>query len=513
MGYYLAKLPVVQYFSAMSRLLDTKEKKRSDHGPDSETGSVPCKLSQLREACTKGVPDAREIFQEANVLQILLLMASWSFVSDARAVFVDYGLGYNGVYHSNIFRTVTDEQAEFTNRYEADFSIQQGGANLAATSYTFLSYRDYVNKTRSNQVFLTNLSQATWFVRPGSLAWQFEDYYTQQAVDSRRPGTPDNVQGTNVFQTGPDFSFRLNSQDSIGVELRYGNYYYADSPFGNQRYGGVLQWLHLLTPNLNFSVDLLGTSVDYDDDSRPRDFNRYDLLWRGEATRGRNVYYLETGVTRIERTDQKEFTGFVADVAWDRVISSVSQITLSLGANYSDTGRDIRQGAVAAAGFGGSLGGPALTGIGLGATAGGGPVPAGTFVTNEIFYSEHADLAYFYTDAPLGGSLRVFGRKDNFESATTPDRELYGAFVNLRYNLTATVQTFLFVDYSRTKYAQIGRQDDDIDVRLTLDYLMSPKWTLNIGTAWTQRTSTDPRDEFDDLQAFVGLRYYSIPGL
>ncbi|MGH8602295.1 MAG: outer membrane beta-barrel protein [Gammaproteobacteria bacterium] len=442
-----------------------------------------------------------------------MAVSPWSFVPDARAFVVDYGVGYTGIYDSNIFRAPTDEQAEFTNRYNANLSIEQAGANLIATSYSFLSYQDYVNETRSNQVFLTNLSQATWFVRPGSMAWQFEDYYTQLAVDSTQPGTPNNVQGTNVFQTGPDFAFRLGTQDSIDVELRYGNYYYADSALGNQRYSGLLQWSHLLTPNLNFSVDLLGTSVDYDDDLAARDFNRYDLFWRGEATRGWNVFYLDAGVTRIEPTDREEFTGFFADVAWNRVISSVSQITLSLGANYTDTGRDIRQGAaVAAAGFGGGLlGAPAVPGVGLGATGGGGTVLANTFVTNEIFYSEHADLAYFYTDAPLGGSLRVSGRKDEFEG-TVPDREFYGTLLNLRYNLTATLQTLLFFEYTRTKYEQIERQDDDIDVRLTLDYLMSPKWTLNIGTAWIQRTSTDPINEFDDLQAFVGLRYYSIPG-
>lgn len=271
-----------------------------------------------------------------------------------------------------------------------------------------------------------------------------------------------------------------------------------------------MQWLHLLTPNLNFSVNLLGTSVDYDDDIAASDFNRFDLFWRGQATRGWNTFYVETGATRIERTDRDELTGFIGSFAWDRVISSVSQMALSLGAGYSDTGRDIRQGAVATAGFGG-LGTPAFTGIGLGATGGGGTVPFDTFVTGDIFYSEHADLAYFYTDTPLGGSLRVFGRKDDFEGATV-DRELYGTLVNLSYNVTATVQTFLFIEYIRTKYGQIGRQDDDIDVRLTVEYLMSPKWTLNIGTGWSERTSTDPINEFDDLQAFVGLRYYSIPG-
>jgi len=440
----------------------------------------------------------------------MVVLSSWSFVPDARGVVVDYGVGYNGVYDSNIFRAPTDEQAEFTNRYDANLSIQQGGANLTATSYSFLSYQDYVNETRSNQVFLTNLSQATWLVRPGSMAWQFEDYYTQQAVDSAQPETPDNVQGTNIFQTGPDVAFRLGTQDSIGVELRYGNYYYADSALGNQRYGGALQWLHLLTPNLNSSVNLLGTSVDYDDDIAASDFDRFDLFWRGQATRGWNTFYVETGATRIERTDRDELTGFIGGFAWDRVISSVSQMALSLGASYSDTGRDIRQGAVATAGFGG-LGTPAFTGIGLGVTGEGGTVPFDTFVTGDIFYSEHADLSYFYTDTPLGGSLRVFGRKDDFEGATV-DRKLYGTLANLRYNITATVYTFLFMGYTRREYEQLGRQDDDIDVRLTVEYLMSPKWTLNIGTGWSERTSTDPSNEFDDLQAFVGLRYYSSPG-
>jgi len=238
-----------------------------------------------------------------------MVVSSWSFVPDARGVVVDYGVGYNGVYDGNIFQAPTDEQAEFTNRYDANLSIQQEGADLTATSYSFLSYQDYVNETRSNQVFLTNLSQATWFVRPGSMAWQFEEYYTQRAVDSTQPETPNNVQGTNVFQTGPDVAFRLGTQDSIGVELRYGNYYYADSPIGNQRYGGALQWLHLLTPNLNFSVNLLGTSVDYDDDIAASDFNRFDLFWRGQATRGWNTFYVETGATRIERTDRDDLTG------------------------------------------------------------------------------------------------------------------------------------------------------------------------------------------------------------
>lgn len=444
-----------------------------------------------------------------KVLLLLLAVSSSNFVSDANGVVVEYGVGYTGVYDSNIFRAPTDEQAEFTNRYDADLSIEQGGANLIATSYSFLSYQDYVNETRSNQVFSTNLSQATWFVRPGSMAWQFEDYYTQQAMDSTRPGTPNNVQGTNVFQTGPDFSFRLGPQASIDVELRYGNYYYADSALGNQRYSGTLEWLYLLTPNLNFSVDFLGTSVDYDDDLAASDFNRYDLLWRGDATKGRNIFYLETGVTRIEPTDREEFTGFSADFGWGRVISSVSQITLSLGANYTDTGRDIRQGAVAAAGFGGGLGAP--PGIGPGAPGGGGTVPTGTFVTRDIYYSQRIDLAYFYTDAPLGGSLRVSGQKADFEGPT-PDRELYATLLNLSYSVTATVLTSLFIEYSHTKYEQTARQDDDIDVRLTLDYLMSPKWTLSVGTAWSERTSTDPANEFDNLQAFVGLRYYSIPG-
>lgn len=442
---------------------------------------------------------------------LLVAVSSWCFMPDAMGVVVDYGVGYSGIYDSNIFRAPSDEQAEFTNRYDANLSIQHGGANLTATNYSFLSYQDYVNETRSNQVFLTNLSQATWLVRPGAMAWQFEDYYTQQAVDSTQPGTPENVQGTNIFQTGPDFAFLLNNQDSIGVELRYGNYYFADSPFGNQRYGGALQWLHLLTPNLNFSVNLLGASVDYDDDIAATDFDRYDLFWRGQATRGWNTFFVETGATRIERTDRDELTGFIGGLAWDRVISSVSQMALSVGAGYSDTGRDIRQGAVATAGFGG-LGAPAFTGIRFGGAGGATTVPFDTFVTGDIFYSEHADLAYLYASAPVAGSARVFGRKDDFED-TAIDRELYGTLLNLRYDITATVYTFLLFEYIRTEYEQLEREDDDIDVRLTVEYLMSPKWTLNIGTAWGQRTSSDPTNEFDDVQAFIGLRYYSIPAL
>lgn len=455
-------------------------------------------------------------WDSATTTQALFFVALlWA--PHTRGAYIDYGVGYNGLYSTNTFRAAVDEQEEFTNRYDARLAIDEQSASLAARSLSSIAYHDYVNKTRSNRFYFTELAQATWFLRPGSMAWQFEDFFTQQVVDSTLPLTPGNVQDTNVFQTGPDFAFRLGSQDSLGAELRYGNYYYGVSAFGNQRYGGALRWLHLLTPNLNFSANLLGTSVDYEDDQAARDFNRFDLFWRGQALRGWNTVYVETGVTRIEQTDGDDRTGLFGGFAWDRVINSVSQLRSSFTAGFTDTGRDIREGAVATllGGVVGGFGAPGLRGPGFGATGiGGSAVPFDTFLTGQIFYSEQADFAYLYTGTPLAGTLRVFGRKDDFDEPTV-DRTLYGTLLNLRYDVTATVETFLFMRYARTEYDQLGQQagrsDDNIEVGLTAYYLISPKLTFNIGTAWSERISTDPANEYDDFRAFIGLRYDSVP--
>lgn len=406
-----------------------------------------------------------------------------------------FGFGYTAEYSTNIARSPTDEQDEWTHSGLAGFTLLELTPDLGARVRAIGEYRHYAFDTFEDEAVGTVDGLIVWNIAPQQLTWTIEDAYRQVQVDPTQPNTPANRSASNAFSTGPDAYVRITSLDTLQVGGRYGSVWVADSTVDSASVIGYAGWLHTWTPTTTMSLNYLNGRVDNEDETVFPDYTRQDGYLGLVRRQAVSELTLNVGITRIEPDGQPDKTGDLLNLTWLARLSSVSTIGITAHKGFTDTATGLLNAA------------RQFTEPSEIATT---PSALGVVVSSDLFYERSIDATYNYTGSRFGWNVSGFWRELDFETQTE-DREERGGGLQLRHSLTPDLDASLLGGMQRTEFYETGRIDNDRAYGARLTYRASLHTTIGFDVGHVSRDSSDPNASYDENRAMLSIYYNTNP--
>lgn len=415
------------------------------------------------------------------------LVFIWAIVilslGDAVALRLDYGTSATMSYSDNINQASENKQEEWVGSGNIGVTVDQESGPIIIDANAFLRYEDFVNDTFSDRFLFSLNNQAEWRITPERFSWTLEDYYTQVSVDAVDPATPDNTQNTNAFSTGPNLVLRLSPRNKLEAGLRYEDIYFEDSDADNIRYSVFASWLLTLTSTREFSVNLSGEKVDFDDEELNDNFTREDYSFAFATRYPRYAFRVELGGTHIQ-SNSDSTTGYLANAAYTWNLTSLSTVAISVGSQLTDTSRNLLQENAI-------------------------PIQDDLQteqVSSDVFREEEVTVAFTKEGDPLRGELDATWIDRDYKRAPL-DRVIERVAGNIEYNLTATLVGKIFGDYVRTREITTRRLNNDHSIGAGLIYLIRRNLRLEMIAQYYSRNSNVADGSFHEISGLLGIVY------
>ena len=137
------------------------------------------------------------------------LVASVGVSAPAAAVRIDYSFGVAVEHSDNIARTEFDRVDDTVVVPSVQFEIEQEGARVRANAAGNVEYRNYLGDEFGDETRANVAAVVEWEMNPDRLRWLAEESASVQPVSAFAPETPDKLQKTNEFTTGPNARWTL----------------------------------------------------------------------------------------------------------------------------------------------------------------------------------------------------------------------------------------------------------------------------------------------------------------
>lgn len=410
---------------------------------------------------------------------------------------VDWALGLGLEYSDNIARTAGDERSDVILVPHAEFSVREQGTRVQLDAVGHVEYRHYLDNTFGDELRAELAGRANFVISPERLAWTVEDYLAQEPIDVFAADRPDNTQRVNVFVTGPTARFRLAPATFLQAEARYIDTWAEETEFfDGHRYAAALRFLRETSEISRFALNAEAQRARFESDTAfTPDYDRYDVYARYEREGARLTLRGNLGWTwlEFEGRDDVGAPNALVEARWE--LTPVSTIDATLAQRYTDTAQDIVS---------------ATPAVRL-AT----PLPLTdarrTTVTADVFEERRAEAGWSRQGDRLFMRVGAFYREQDYENLGELDAESVGASFDVAWRLSArqTLSGFAFVD--DRDFTTIDRDDRDRVVGVRWRWQWLERVWLGAELAHTDRRSSDPLQEFDELRALVTITYTRNP--
>ncbi len=427
--------------------------------------------------------------------------ALMGFSIRAQAAHIEYGVGYNGIYTNNIYRSPTDKQNEYINIFRGLFSYQKHGRRLDTHLDLEAMGRVFTLGTYGNDVLFGVNSLTHYVVLPKVFSLSERDIFTQAPIDPRFVMTPTNLQNTNAFSAGPNFSWYVDPIDAFKVNLRYRNFYYQKEPStypptystSNYRWVAETRFVHAFTRFTKASINYVPSEVIYRNTLVNPDYRRQDVFL-GVDTRIDNLgLSAQGGRTQIEQTGTAHtLSGTLARIALTDTLGRRSRVVMAADRSYGDAGRYAL------------LEAPAQNLIVPVATN------PGQIVGGGLYYGRMANLSYDYRRSYGVDRISAFWQHLHYLTATL-SQQLEGGVFNLGYDASNRVTESVFGDYVKIHYLNYNVDTRDFGGGLRLRYRLSPDLSVSLEGMYDRGISTDPILSYTEWRAIVGVSYLTNP--
>jgi hypothetical protein len=435
----------------------------------------------------------------------LSLLAAGLLMQFAHAGEFAYGIGYVGEYSDNIRRVPVNPESEKISSTLMGIAYRENAPAFDAFLQAQAQSNHYRNDTYPDGPIYYADSSLFWRILPQQFTWFFIDRYDQVLGDPRRPNTPDNRIGTNVFYTGPDLLMRLGQVNTLVLGLRYGNTAYSDVlPGGadprNNRYGAVARWQYAANTEMTYSLNYETEILKYDNEIRYGNLSRQDIFVQFDKRQTRARFLLDLGATRLDRdlagVSTPESTGPLARLTWTQQLASATSAGVRLASEYLNVGRALLTTATS----------PTPTDGGFPAT------PVAGEPTTDYFYSKRAEVYYNRGDGNFDLNARINFSDIDYEIAPL-DRKESGGRLDVTYKPSGLLSATLYGSHLNVQYLSPPAPRDDRNnvIGLSFSYRINMKLCASLDGRKNRRYSTIAAQEYTDRRLLFSLIYASSP--
>lgn len=410
-------------------------------------------------------------------------------IQDALAIRADYTLGVQAEYTDNITLTESNKQEEYPLSLLGGFLVEHSAAELDADVRGLLDYRNYLNDVYDNETLGSLSGAIEWRPMPGFLHLTAEDYFTQTAINSAAPETPDNRVNANAFSAGPDIFFRIAPATTLETHVRRSEYYFEDTAADSSRNSIAAGLVRAVRPQLDVSANLSYEDAEFSEDSR-NDFSKLDYFLRGALQRGRTEVTVDAGISDIDRTVGDDVDGFLGRLILGRQIRTSARIDLELSSQYTDSGVDML-------------------------TAGSAPFVfdrTAEQISGDIFQDNRIEARYRSGTSDRNWGLYLVMRDEDYE-ILPQDRKSSGVRLDVRRGISESMYVNGYLQYRREDYVDLNQLNKDSEFGLGLERRLARRLTARVDYVFNARDSDAVGLDYDENRILFLVYYGSDPQL
>lgn len=407
---------------------------------------------------------------------------------NALAIRADYTLGVQAEYTDNITLSETNAQEEYPLSLLGGFLLEHSAAELDADVRGLLDYRNYPEDTYDSETLGSLSATAEWRPMPGALHLVVEDYFTQTALNTAEPETPDNRVNANAFSIGPDLFFRLAPATTLETHIRRSDYYFEDTAADSSRNSIAAGLVRAVRPQLSVSANVSYEDAEFSEDSR-NDFSKLDYFLRGDLHRGPTLVTLDVGMSDIDRTIGQDVNGFLGHLILGRQIRTNARVDLELSSQYTDSGMDML-------------------------TTGSSPFAldrSGEQISGDIFYDNRAEARYTSGTADHNWSAYLILRDEDYE-VLPQDRRSSAIRLDFRRGISESIYLNGYGQYRREDYSELDQLNKDTELGLGLERRLARRVSARLDYVFSTRNSDVVGGSYDENRVLFLIYYGSDPG-
>lgn len=424
-------------------------------------------------------------------INLTLFAAGCAFfpVHNAQAIRADYTLGIQAEYTDNITLTETNTQEEYPLSLLGGFLLEHSAAELDADVRGLLDYRNYLEDTYDNETLGSLSATAEWRPMPGSLHLIIEDYFTQTAIDTTAPETPDNRVNANAFSVGPDIFFNLAPATTLETHVRRSEYYFEDTASDSSRNSIGAGLVRDVRPQLSLSANIAYENAEFSEDSRS-DFDKTDYFLRADIDRGRTEVTVDAGISDIDRAVAEDVDGFLGRLIVGRQIRTNARVDLEISSQYTDAGVDML-------------------------VAGTSPFDfdrTSEQVSGDIFLDNRIEARYRYGTSERNWGLYLIVRDEDYE-ILPQDRQTAGLRFDIRRGISDSMYVNGYAQYRTEDYVDLNQVNKDSELGLGLERRLARRLTARLDYVFNARDSDAVGLDYDENRILFLVYYGGDPQL
>ena len=408
--------------------------------------------------------------------------------SQVKAVDVGFGLDFILAKHDNVNLDLIPAGDEWVSTITGTIEVIENSSNLISNLNASVSVLNYKNDPSQDTTESDLILNTLWIVTPSRFEWLVSDVYTQILLDPLQSDTQSNRENINIFTTGPNFYWRLNSQHNINLEARFQNTYLDSTDDDSDRISTALAWVYRVNSSLSTSLNAEFGMLDYKNNTLS-DYTNNDLFVRVAYQRGRNIFAAEAGITSFdfETLDDIKGNRYLLSLRNQRTINS--DIYLEFSHDISDEATEISSDAQSAL---------------SGSTP---PTSVGT----DIFTQDNINIRYNKITNRFDFLAEVEGIKLDYVTQDELDIHSFRVSIQPTINFSQTASLNLEAMQIKTIYVNSSPDREDVDAIYILRYNNSLtknlRWSLSVETE--QRKSTVSTNDYEDNRILATLSYIS----
>ncbi len=330
-----------------------------------------------------------------------------------------------------------------------------------------IDHNVYTEDTFDDETFASFAGVAEVQLMPRVFSWVVANRFDKLRTDPFQADTPTNRENVNRFSTGPNLNLRLGNVTVIRLDGRYKKTRYEISDFDNDVLSGSISLIRMLSAARSISLNVTADRFEYDDSDLYSNFDLQSASLAIQSRVSRGELSAAIGVNQIH-DNGITFDGSLANITWNRKISSASSFSLGYDQRFSESGDLFERYQEINKGNDTSL--PVL----------------GSANPLEI---SRSSVSYQFNKERNGVSFSFSHSQLDYEMDDFLDRDISALRINIQRKLGAAWHARLGGRASRTEYDQSEREDDDLELSLTIRRQLTRTLSVNLRARYIERDS------------------------
>lgn len=384
-----------------------------------------------------------------------------------------------------------------TGQLERDGRLQ---ARIGASAW----YESYLDDTYDDDFLGSMNAWLRYEAIEDRFWWTLENTYGQVTQNTFAAPTPGNRGNANFFSTGPDLSFRLGDQTSLGAGARYGRTDYDFGGIDEQRYSANAGLVRNLSATSSVSVN--GSYQRTESDTLlSSEYEIKELFARLETRRARQSLSLDAGYSRVEERGLEEGNPLFRASLYRRLTPFWS-LNAGVGSDFRNSSDIVRD---------------ALSGVrivkdevvyippGIDPTFVYEALVDTTLQSRPVAY-DYVNLYFDYVRTRTTLSFGAEAGQERYQFAgQSLDRDTWQASAGIARRIRPNISADLGLSYYDRQYVNLasGVGDSWWSANAGVQWQVNPQLSVNFGYRYEGRDTSTGLGEYTDNVLFVGFTY------